>query len=172
MYVAISLGLTLLAGAFAVQGQTPRVSPRGTVKAVVNGIPVLIEYGRPSLKGRKLNTLARPGKIWRTGADEAPTLACLGDITLGPLLVPAGNYSLFTIPGEDEWTLIVNRVARQQWGDSEYDKKKDLGRISMKVARLATPVEQFTIVIEPDREGGILKISWGDVEASVLLKAP
>ena len=171
MYVAMSLGLTLLAGAFAVQGQTPRVSPRGTVKAVVNGIPVLIEYGRPSLKGRKLDTLARPGKIWRTGADEVPTLACLGDITLGPLLVPAGNYSLLTIPGEEEWTLIVNRSARQ-WGDSEYNKKKDVGRASMKVARLAAPVEQFTMVIEPDGDGAILKMSWGNVEASVVLKAP
>ena len=111
MYLAISLGLTLLAGAFAVQAQQLRVSPRGMVKAVVNGIPVMIEYGRPSLKGRQLSSLAPPRKSWRTGADEAPTLACLGDIMLGSLQVPAGNYSLFTIPGEEEWTLIVNRVA-------------------------------------------------------------
>ena len=170
MYIAISLGLTLLAGAFAVQAQQPRVSPRGMVKAVVNGIPVMIEYGRPSLKGRKLDSLVPPRKFWRTGADEAPTLACLGDITLGSLQVPAGNYSLFTIPGEEEWTLIVNRVA-QRWGAFDYDKRKDLGRVSMKVAKSATPVEQFTIVIEPDGENGILKLLWGGVEASIAVTA-
>ncbi len=132
----------------------------------MNGIPVLIEYGRPSLKGRKLNTLARPGIIWRTGADEASTLTCLGDITFGPLLVPADAYSRFTIPGEEHWTLIVNKVARQ-WGDSAYDKKKDLGRVQMKVVKTGAPVEQFTIAIAAAGEAGALKISWGDVEVSV-----
>lgn len=170
--ISVALGFGLLAGAFAVQAQTPKASPHETVKAVMNGKAVTIEYGRPSVKGRDVwsGTLAPLGKVWRTGADEATTLVCEGDLMLGSLHVPAGSYTLFTIPGEGEWTLIVNKVAKQ-WGAFKYDEKMDLGRVTMKATKTAAPVEQFTIVLDAKGAMGTLKMSWANVEASIHVMA-
>ena len=165
--VTLAVGLGLLACAFAAQAQTPRASPHDTVKAMLNGKAVTIEYGRPSLKGRGFGTeLAPYGKVWRTGADEATTLVCEGDLMVGSLHVPAGSYTLFTIPEAGEWTLVVNKVAKQ-WGAFKYDEKMDLGRVKMKVAKTAAPVEQFTIALDAKGAMGTLKMSWASVEASV-----
>ena len=170
--VSVALGFGLLAGAFAAQAQAPKASPHETVSAVINGKSVRIEYGRPSVKGRDVwsGSLAPLGKVWRTGADEATTLVCEGDLMLGSLHVPAGAYTLFTIPGEGEWTLIVNKVAKQ-WGAFKYDEKMDLGRVKMKVAKTAAPVEQFTIALDAKGAMGTLKLSWANVEASVHVMA-
>ncbi len=170
--ISITLGLGLLAGAFAAQAQAPRASPHETVKVMMNGKPVQIDYGRPYAKGRDVwsGSIAPLGKVWRTGADEATTLVSTGDLMLGSLHVPAGTYTLFTIPGETEWTLIVNKVAKQ-WGAVKYDEKMDLGRVKMKVAKTAAPVEQFTIVLDANGAKGTLKMSWAGVEASIPVMA-
>jgi Protein of unknown function (DUF2911) len=171
--VSLALGLGLLAGAFAAQAQEPKkkASPHEQVKVVLNNQAVVIEYGRPYVKGRNVYAdLAPLGKVWRTGADEATTLSCTGDLMLGSLHVPAGTYTLFTIPGEGEWTLIVNKVAKQ-WGAFKYDEKMDLGRVKMKAAKLSAPVEQFTITLDGQGSKGSLKMAWGNMEASIPLMA-
>lgn len=170
--MTMTLGFGLLAGAFAVQAQAPKASPHETVNAVLNGKSIKIEYGRPSVKGRDVwsGSLAPMGKVWRTGADEATTLVLQGDIMLGDLHVPAGSYTLFTIPGESEWTLVVNKVAKQ-WGAFKYDEKMDLGRAKMKVAKTASPVEQFTIALDASGSKGTLKMSWANLEASIPVMA-
>ena len=167
--ISMALGFGLMAGAFAVQAQ--KASPHETVNAVMNGKKIKIEYGRPYVKGRNVWVdLAPTGKVWRTGADEATTLMCEGDLMLGSLHVPAGSYTMFTIPGEGEWTLIVNKVAKQ-WGAFKYDEKMDLGRVKMKVGKTAGPVEQFTIVLDASGAKGTLKMSWANVEASIAVMA-
>lgn len=171
MRIAIAIPVTagLLGAAMLLPAQQQRVSPHETVSAAIAGKKITIEYGRPYVKGRNVwaDPIAPYGKVWRTGADEATTFTCEGDVMLGSLHVPAGTYSLFTIPGEKEWTLILNKVAKQ-WGAFKYDEKMDLGRVKMAARKVAAPVEQLTISIEPGGGNeGVLKIAWSDTEASV-----
>src|SRR5687767_13625148 len=100
---------------------------------------VTINYSAPSKRGRAvMGSLVPYGKVWRTGANAATTLTTTTDLMIGSLHVPAGKYTLFTIPGEREWTLIVNKQTGQ-WG-TNYDQKQDLGRVKMTVKPLKAPV--------------------------------
>ncbi|MFO0574361.1 MAG: DUF2911 domain-containing protein [Polyangia bacterium] len=155
------------------RAEDKRASPHEQVSAVLGGKKVTIDYGRPFKKGRQVfggaGALVPGGQVWRTGADEATVLTTEGDLTIGTLRVPAGSYALFTVPGDKEWTLVVNKVAKQ-WGAFKYDAKQDLGRTAMKVAATAAPVEQFTIAIETQGDKqGTLKLSWDKVVATVPL---
>lgn len=166
----ILFGVSLLiAGALAAGAQPKqRVSPHETTSAAIGGKKITIEYGRPYVKGRNVwaDPIAPFGKVWRTGADEATKLTTEADLMIGSLHVPAGAYSLFTIPGEKEWTLILNKEA-DQWGAYKYDQGKDLGRVKMTARKLSSPVEQLTISIESQGGNrGVLKIAWSDMEAS------
>jgi hypothetical protein len=149
-----------------------RPSPDDAVTATIGGKKVTIEYSRPSMKGRKIfGELVPFGQVWRTGANEATVLTVEGDFMVGAIHVPRGSYSLFTIPGEKEWTLILNKTAKQM-GAYDYDEKMDLGRAPMKVAAAARPVEKFTIAIEPGAGNrGVLKLAWDRTEAAINLMA-
>jgi hypothetical protein len=161
------LGLGLMAASVASAQQAGRVSPHETTSAVLGGKKVTIEYGRPYKKGREIFGKLEPfGKVWRTGADEATTIETAGDLMLGSLHVPAGKYSLFTIPGATDWTLIINKVAKQS-GAFEYDAKNDLGRLKMKFEKSPKVTEQLTISIDAQGSRGTLKIAWDNVIASV-----
>lgn len=166
--LSVLLGFGLLAAALSAQEKKP-ASPHETTSAVVGGKKITITYGRPYVKGRNVwaGTLAPYGKVWRTGADDATTFSTEGDVMLGSMHVPAGTYSLFTIPGEKEWTLILNKVAKQ-WGAYDYNEKQDLGRVKMAAKKLTSPVEQLTISVVPaGGNKGALKIAWSDAEASI-----
>lgn len=145
-----------------------RASPHEEVSAVINGKKITVSYGRPYKKGRVIFGGLEPwGKVWRTGADEATTITTESDLMVGPVHVVAGTYSLFTIPNEKEWTLVLNKVARQ-WGAFKYDQAMDYGRAAMKVAKAASPVEQLTISL--DKKGNdevTLKIAWDETVASI-----
>ena len=137
------------------------LSPPQEVKYSANGKHVTVNYNAPSKRGRAImGSLVPYGKVWRTGANAATTLTTTTDLMLGSLHVPAGKYSLYTIPGEKEWTLIVNKQTGQ-WG-TNYDEKQDLGRVKMKVTRLDKPVEQFAIAVDKN-----LTLSWENTQASV-----
>ncbi|MFN3324397.1 MAG: DUF2911 domain-containing protein [Bryobacteraceae bacterium] len=155
--VAATLGLALLGSA----QQRQRVSPHETVSIELAGKKIEIEYGRPYRKGRKIaGGLVPYGQVWRTGADEATRLTTEADIKIGNLLVPAGSYSLFTLPQEDSCTLIVNTVDKQ-WGAFKYDAAKDLGRVPMQVGENDNMVEQFTISLRPAGERkAMLRMEW------------
>lgn len=143
-----------------------KASPHVSHTATIGGKKITIVYGRPSKKERKIFGGLEPyGKVWRTGADEATTFTTEGDLMLGSLHVEKGKYSLFTIPNEKEWTLILNKVV-DQWGAFKYDQASDYGRTTMKVSKPAFPVEQLTITVTPKGTGeGELKIAWDDVVA-------
>lgn len=141
-------------------------SPHVRTDWTVDGANISIEYGRPSLKGRTIGRDVAPyGREWRTGADEATTLKTDKDLTIGTLSVPAGTYTLYTLPGESEWQLIVSRKTGQ-WG-VPYPEGEDLGRVPMKVGKTSSPVEQLTIAIDDTADGGLLRVEWGSVSASV-----
>jgi hypothetical protein len=142
------------------QGQEQRKSPHETVKATIDGATITVEYGRPSMKGRKvMGELVPFGKVWRTGADEATTLTTDKELQIGGTIVPAGKYTLYTLPGQTDWQLIVNKQTGQ-WG-TEYDQKQDLGRVPLKKTTTSAPVEQLTISVDKNPAGGgLLRIAW------------
>lgn len=167
--LSILAAVCVLAGAIAAQQN--RASPHDTVEQAINGKKITITYGRPYLKGRKAvgGSLVPYGQVWRTGADEATKLTTEADLMIGNLTVPKGSYSLFTLPTESGWKLIVNKTA-DQWGAFKYDEKQDLGRVDMKIGKTAAPVEQFTLTLAKSGSGGVLKLEWENTSASVDVK--
>jgi hypothetical protein len=146
--------------------QRPVLSPRDTVSVdVAPGRRVYVDYGRPSMRGRRImGGLVPYGRVWRTGANAATTLVTDVDLELGGTRVPRGTYTLYTIPTAAGWTLIVNRQTGQ-WG-TQYEPARDLARIPMRVSTLREPVEQFTMALERTRAGaGTLALSWEKTRA-------
>jgi hypothetical protein len=139
-------------------------SPHETVEYMVKGAKITLTYGRPYLKKRSLDTLAPAGKIWRTGADEATTLVTDKALMFGSLMVPAGTYTIYTVPGPTAWNLVINKQTGQ-WG-TVYQEAQDLGRADLKVEKLPKEAEQFTIGISENADGGVLNIDWGTTRAT------
>lgn len=150
------------------QGQRPPpASPRDTAEMPFANARILVDYGRPYMRGRTImGGLVPYGQVWRTGANAATTLVTPHDLRIENVTVPAGTYTLYTLPGEREWQLIVNRQTGQ-WG-TEYDQAQDLARIPMQVERLQQPVEQFTIEFEPGSGSAFaLHLRWENTHAWV-----
>lgn len=165
---AVSVGLLLATAGGLMAAQEKRASPHEDVTATVSGKKITISYGRPSKKGREIfGALVPWDQVWRTGADEATTLTTEADLTIGTLQVPKGTYTLFTVPKQKEWTLVVNKVAKQ-WGAYTYDQKQDLGRTPMAVTTNPKLVEQLTLTMEAQGEKKVvLKAAWDTTAASV-----
>lgn len=142
-------------------------SPHVKTEWTIDGANISITYGRPSMKGRSEAQLMPPGKEWRTGADEATTLTTDKMLMIGSLMIPAGTYTLYTVPGEKEWQLVVSKKTGQ-WG-VPYPAGEDFGRTPMTVSKNATPVEQLTITIDDTPAGGNLNVAWGTVKATAAL---
>ena len=127
---------------------------------------VRIIYGRPQLKGRSMEELAPTGKVWRTGANEAPEITFYKDVKFGGKDIKAGTYSLFTIPGESEWTVILNKNLNQ-WGSYFYDEASDVARITVPNGSDAASLEEFSIAFK-DVDGGVhLVMGWDKTRVAV-----
>jgi hypothetical protein len=140
------------------------LSPRDTMSATVRGARITVDYSRPSKRGRVVfGGLVPYDEIWRTGANQATHLTTDRALEVGGTRIPAGTYTLFTIPGQDEWTLIVSRQTGQ--AGTDYDPEQDLARLPMPVDRLDEPVERFTIAAEQAGQGGDLAFIWDRTRA-------
>ncbi|HEX6306871.1 MAG TPA: DUF2911 domain-containing protein [Longimicrobiales bacterium] len=142
-----------------------QLSPRDTVRASVGRANILIDYSRPSARGRTvMGGLVPYDQVWRTGANDATQLITDAPIRIGDLRLEPGSYSLFTIPRTGAWELIINR----QVGMSglEHDPAQDVGRITLEPSPSPTPTEQFTIRID----GGRLFIEWGEASVSAAIE--
>ena len=147
------------ASAEAAHGPVGQLSPRDTAWGEVGHARMMVDYGRPSRRGRVVFGQVVPwGRVWRTGANEATQLTTDAPLVIGGRRIPAGTYSLWTVPRRDGATLILNRRTGQ-WG-THYERTLDLARIEMTRDTLAQPLEQFTIAIEPAVAGGVLRLSW------------
>lgn len=134
------LGLALASGVGAADVKLPQVSPAASVTQDVGLNEMKIVYHRPGVKGRKIwGGLVPENEVWRTGANEATTISFTRDVTIDGKDVPAGTYALFTIPSGTEWTVIVNKDARQ-WGGFQYKESDDVVRF--KVRPVAAPFEE------------------------------
>ena len=170
----ILIGIIILS-TLPVMAQQKRVSPHETVGAVVDGDRVTIVYGRPYTKDHRTGEIRKIwgglvpyGEVWRTGADEATLLITQKPITFGDTTVPAGAYTLWTLPNEDGSAKLIINKQIGQWGvgPGSYDEQQDLARVDLKKGALDTPVDQFTIVITKDSPGGTLKLEWENTEFS------
>jgi len=166
-----SLALVLFAAAcHAQQDKSKRPSPPATATLDLGGgKSITVDYSSPRAKGRKIyGELVPFDKVWRTGANEATTFVTTADVTVGGVSVPAGSYTLFTIPGKDKWTLIISKTTRE-WGTDYSGASNDLARVDMKVSTLPSPVENFTISFEKSGNGGTMNIDWETTRASVAI---
>lgn len=157
-----------LARAFAARdsGGGP-LSPRDTARATIGDATVIIDYGRPRRRGRVIFGEVVPwGQVWRTGANAATGFTTDQDLRIGGVAVPAGSYTLFTLPTESGASLIISSQTGQ-WG-TDYNAAEDFARVAIEQARVDEPVEQFTIKIEPTGvDTGILRLGWGRTEWKV-----
>lgn len=129
--------------------KSQRVSPPRTATGAIGDINVEINYSSPSAKGRKIwGGLVPYGEVWRTGANEATTVSFSKTAKVEGKNLAAGKYALFTIPGEEKWTVIFNTVANQ-WGAYEYDSSKDALRVEVQPRALdGEPAEMLEFVVE------------------------
>src|SRR5215831_13852258 len=153
------------------QDKSKRPSPPGTAQVTLKGKKITIDYSQPYLKGRHVGQELAPfGQVWRTGANEATTFVTEGDVKVGDVNVPAGNYTLFTLPSEGTWKLIINKQTGQ-WG-TVYNQDQDLARVDMTKTSIAAPVEQFTITLNPaGSDKASLVMEWEQTRLTVPIKA-
>jgi hypothetical protein len=164
---------TIIIGTLPLTAQQKRVSPHETVSSVIEGNRITIVYGRPYTKdprsgeNRKIwGGLVPYGKVWRTGADEATLLITQKTIELGGATIPAGPYTLWTLPKEDGTARLIISKQIGQWG-TQYDEQQDLVRIDLKKEMLEKPVDQFTMAIAKDSSGGVIRMMWENMQFSV-----
>jgi hypothetical protein len=167
--LACALGLPLYAQKITKIGTGGGGSPHVKSEWAVAGAAITIEYGRPYLKGRPESQMMPAGEPWRTGADEASIIKSDKPLTFGTVKLAAGTaYTINTIPGDKEWTLLIGKLAKPgQWG-IPYQPPLELGRVPMKLTKVDKPVEQVTISI--DKTGPALRIEWGTVSAAAPFK--
>jgi hypothetical protein len=177
--VALTLVLSTSVMAQAAKKKSrQRVSPHETVTATVDGDELKLVYGRPytikpgTTEVRKIwGGLVPFGKVWRTGADEATLLTTKEPIEIGGTSLPAGTYSVFTVPAEDGTAKLVINKKTGQWGvpyNEASEKDNELARVDLKKTTLDKPVNQFTMAIEPGSGGGgVLSMMWETTQYSV-----
>lgn len=138
-------------------GELP--SPRKEMSTNLGGADITINYGSPSIKGRKIWGGLEPyGEVWRTGANEATTIELSKPVLVEGKELSAGKYALFTIPNEDEWQIIFNGEP-DQWGDYKYDETKDILRVTVEPKSIESPLEAMDFVVE---ENSIV-LKWGNL---------
>jgi hypothetical protein len=160
-----------LAAAERQSGQQ-QLSVRDTVRASIGAATFAVDYGRPQARGRKLlGNVIDYDRVWRTGANAATQFTTSVPITLAGLSLPAGTYTLWTVPHVSGVDLIVNRQTGQ-WG-TEYRRAQDLGKARMQTDSTATPAERFTISIEArDPRHGKLVMAWGTFRWTAPIEVP
>ena len=152
----------------AQQDKSKRPSPPASSKCeLAGGKSVTVDYSSPRAKGRKIFGGVVPyGEVWRAGANEATTFVTTADVMVGGQHIPAGSYTLFTIPAQDKWTLIISKKTGE-WGVPYPGADSDLTRVDMKASATSGPVENFTIAFDKGAKGCTLRMEWENTRASV-----
>lgn len=166
--LSLSFLLTLFAGFSFAQALMPQPSSGQTVIQDLGLGKITLNYSRPDAKGREIfGALVPYGEVWRTGANSATSITFTDEVSFAGKQVPAGTYSLFTIPNQNEWTVILNKTA-QQWGAYSYKAEEDVVRVNVKVENANTKIETFTIQFANVSPGQLdLDIAWDKTKVSV-----
>ena len=149
----------------------PRLSPRGTVSQTIGTTTVTVEFHRPAVRGRRIwGDLVPYGQVWRAGANEATTIRFSDAVKVNGSPVPAGTYALFTIPGPEQWVVILNKRWRQL-GAFEYQAKDDVLRFQAKPKTLSSHTEWLTYEIDPgSRSSAYVDLLWERLRVSFLVE--
>src|SRR5580658_4628913 len=132
-----------------------------------DGKSVEIDYSSPRMKGRKIfGSLVPYGQIWRTGANESTTFVTDTNVMVGGKAVPAGSYTIFTVPKADQWWLVISKKTGE-WGTDYPGEKEDLVRVPMKASTNGPPVENFLIAFDQGGSKCKLRMEWETTVASV-----
>ena len=150
-----------------VLAQDKPLSPQATVEGKIGAANVKIVYSQPSARNRKMmGEKEHYGQVWRTGANEATTIEFDKPVKIEGKDVPAGKYALFTIPGENEWTIILNKESKQ-WGAYKYNEKQDQLRVKVKPSKTDSFVETFNIALGKDE----VQMKWENTAVAFKVKA-
>jgi hypothetical protein len=148
------------------KGPAGLVSPPDTTRAAISGANIAVAYSRPAKRGRVIFGNVVPwNQVWRTGANAATVFTTDKDLVFGTTVVPAGKYTLWTVPTPTGAKLIINSETGQ-WG-TDYHSDKDFAKIDLTSNHLSQPVEQFVIGVVPQGSGGLLRMAWDDREFTV-----
>jgi hypothetical protein len=152
-YTSLSVPIQILDDPFV-------ASPRDSVRLALNGSSITIDYGRPLRRGRSIIGKVVPyNEVWRTGANEATSFVTEENLVVGDVVIPRGSYSLYSLPSQRQWKLIINKETGQQ--GTQYDRALDFARIPLERESLESPVEQFTISLEKTgRSSCVLRMEW------------
>jgi hypothetical protein len=132
-----------------------------------DGKTITVNYSSPRMRGRRIfGDLVPFGEVWRAGADDATTFITTADISVGGKNVPAGKYTLFTLPTPAKWTLIISKQTGE-WGIPYPGEKYDFARMEMKVSKLPSPLENFTISFDPTGTTCAMKFDWESTRAAI-----
>ncbi len=168
-----SLFITLLTFVFCLpnglyaQMELPQPSPKAQVMQRVGLTDITIDYSSPGVKGREIfGALVPYGKLWRSGANKATSIEFTKDVSINGQEVKAGKYSFFTIPNEDEWTVILNSET-ELWGTGGYDESKNIVAFNVKPEKLQDAVERLRYLITDfDNEKALISLEWADTRIS------
>ena len=169
--IGIVVTILLAAAFFGYRSYTKSFSPEAVAEFDQNGLDVRVNYCRPAKKGRLIfgregdNALVPYDKVWRTGANEATLITFSNDVEVAETPIPAGTYSLWSIPGPAKWQLVINRETGQ-WG-TQYNDGMDLARIEVPIRVKPQVTEDFKIYFEPKPYGTDLILDWDQTEAVV-----
>ena len=167
MVIALCLGMGANAQKFSGLDKSPADIASYPSDYKISDKLIRITYSRPQLKGRSISELAPAGKVWRTGANEATEITFYKDATIGGKPISAGIYSLFTIPGEKEWTIILNKNLNQ-WGAYSYQESADVLRVPAKVSQGSESLNAFSIAYKEDAgKDTALVLGWGNTRVSL-----
>ena len=170
--LALGVGLSFTCGSLAQAPKLefPAASPGCTIKQRVGLTDIEVTYSRPSVKGRQIFGNVVPfGAVWRTGANNSTKINFSTDVKLNGQNVPAGVYSLFTIPGEEQWTIIINKTVDKS--GTQYDEKSDLLRLKTTAMDLSMSIESFTIEFNHIRDdSALLNLVWDNTVVPIKIE--
>lgn len=147
IFLLLALAMTF---SFAQEDKSKRPSPPAVAEGTIDGVKIKIDYSTPSAKGRKMLGGIEPyGTVWRTGANETTTIEFSGPVMIEGKAVGQGKYGLYTIPGENEWTIIINNDIK--WGAFTYTDKSDVLRVTVRPSKPSAFVETFNISVDKDQ---------------------
>lgn len=160
----------LIIPSFAQKDTSKRPSPPAKAECTLPGGKTLtVDYSSPRMKGRKIyGGLVPYGEVWRAGANEATTFVATTDLMVGGKDVPAGSYTIFTLPTADKWTLVISKKTGE-WGIPYPGEADDFARVEMSVSKLPSPVEDFTISFAKTRGGCDMRLDWETTRASIAI---
>jgi hypothetical protein len=166
LFIAVLASICILAAAQQDKSQRPSPPAQAQCK-LSDGKTITVDYSSPRAKGRKImGGLVPYGEVWRTGANEATTFVTSTDLTVAGKDIPAGSYTIFTVPTADSWTLIINKHTGE-WGIPYKYHAEELARVPMSVSATSGPVENFTVSFDQSGGGCTLQLSWENTQASV-----